>query len=181
MRCAPARPTRSAPPPWGTPSLHLPVSSISAAARGQRAGGQCPYRPWQCLRGIRNDRCRTAAYPGMQWAAAERQSGENPVFKGIYRRSRRGMEERLAERVGFEPTVSLHPRRISSAVHSTTLPPLRPGEPKRAFRRSNRFSRGMKMRGRSARRRAISARQAACQGGIRPVRAAKLVCCAATP
>lgn len=39
------------------------------------------------------------------------------------------MEERLAERVGFEPTVSLHPRRISSAVHSTTLPPLRPGEP----------------------------------------------------
>ena len=31
----------------------------------------------------------------------------------------------LAERVGFEPTVSLHPRRISSAVHSTTLPPLR--------------------------------------------------------
>ena len=31
----------------------------------------------------------------------------------------------LAERVGFEPTVRLPVRRISSAVQSTTLPPLR--------------------------------------------------------
>ena len=31
----------------------------------------------------------------------------------------------VAERVGFEPTVRFHVRRISSAVHSTTLPPLR--------------------------------------------------------
>ncbi len=31
----------------------------------------------------------------------------------------------LAERVGFEPTVGLHQRLISSQVHSTTLPPLR--------------------------------------------------------
>ena len=31
----------------------------------------------------------------------------------------------MAERVGFEPTVGFHLRRISSAVHSTTLPPLR--------------------------------------------------------
>ena len=30
----------------------------------------------------------------------------------------------LAERVGFEPTVDLRPRLISSQVHSTTLPPL---------------------------------------------------------
>ena len=30
----------------------------------------------------------------------------------------------LAERVGFEPTVMLPPRLISSQVHSTTLPPL---------------------------------------------------------
>ncbi len=30
----------------------------------------------------------------------------------------------LAERVGFEPTVDLHLRLISSQVHSTTLPPL---------------------------------------------------------
>src|SRR3546814_85451 len=31
----------------------------------------------------------------------------------------------LAERVGFEPTVRLHVRLISSQVHSTALPPLR--------------------------------------------------------
>ena len=31
----------------------------------------------------------------------------------------------LAERVGFEPTVDLRLRLISSQVHSTTLPPLR--------------------------------------------------------
>ena len=34
-------------------------------------------------------------------------------------------ERRLAERGGFEPPVRFHVRRISSAVHSTTLPPLR--------------------------------------------------------
>ena len=32
--------------------------------------------------------------------------------------------ERLAEREGFEPPIGLHLCRISSAVHSTTLPPL---------------------------------------------------------
>src|SRR5690606_19331920 len=31
----------------------------------------------------------------------------------------------MAERGGFEPPVRFHVRRISSAVHSTTLPPLR--------------------------------------------------------
>jgi hypothetical protein len=33
--------------------------------------------------------------------------------------------EELAEREGFEPPMELPPCRISSAVHSTTLPPLR--------------------------------------------------------
>lgn len=32
---------------------------------------------------------------------------------------------KMAERVGFEPTIPLQVCRISSAVHSTTLPPLR--------------------------------------------------------
>ena len=36
-----------------------------------------------------------------------------------------GLLDFMAERVGFEPTVDLHPRLISSQVHSTTLPPLR--------------------------------------------------------
>jgi hypothetical protein len=35
------------------------------------------------------------------------------------------MEGCLAERVGFEPTLPLPVNRISSAAHSTTLPPLR--------------------------------------------------------
>lgn len=34
-------------------------------------------------------------------------------------------ETPMAEREGFEPPMGLHPCRISSAVHSTTLPPLR--------------------------------------------------------
>ena len=37
----------------------------------------------------------------------------------------RGRFHVLAERVGFEPTVPLPVRLISSQVHSTTLPPLR--------------------------------------------------------
>ena len=36
-----------------------------------------------------------------------------------------GYEELLAEREGFEPPIGLHLRRISSAVLSTTQPPLR--------------------------------------------------------
>ena len=35
----------------------------------------------------------------------------------------------MAERVGFEPTVVLPLRLISSQVHSTTLPPLRDSKP----------------------------------------------------
>ena len=35
------------------------------------------------------------------------------------------IKDLMAEREGFEPPVELPPRRISSAVHSTTLPPLR--------------------------------------------------------
>src|SRR5436305_13890822 len=36
--------------------------------------------------------------------------------------------ELLAEREGFEPPIGLHLCRISSAVHSTTLPPLLKGQ-----------------------------------------------------
>jgi hypothetical protein len=34
----------------------------------------------------------------------------------------------MAEREGFEPPIGLHLCRISSAVHSTTLPPLQTSE-----------------------------------------------------
>ncbi len=39
------------------------------------------------------------------------------------------IQQVMAEREGFEPSVPLPVRRISSAVHSTTLPPLREDDP----------------------------------------------------
>ena len=45
------------------------------------------------------------------------------------------VEGQLAERVGFEPTVRFPAHRISSAAHSTTLPPLREGLMRGAARR----------------------------------------------
>ena len=47
------------------------------------------------------------------------------VCKNKKRPERRLFTWCLAERVGFEPTVRLPVRLISSQVHSTTLPPLR--------------------------------------------------------
>ena len=53
---------------------------------------------------------------GLTWGGRKQKRAEMRVFTG-----------RLAERVGFEPTVGLRLRLISSQVHSTTLPPLREG------------------------------------------------------
>src|SRR5256885_17246368 len=44
---------------------------------------------------------------------------EKPYFIGFF-----ASQLSLAEREGFEPPIGLHLCRISSAVHSTTLPPL---------------------------------------------------------
>jgi hypothetical protein len=44
---------------------------------------------------------------------------ELPDFEGLFR-----YRKSVAEREGFEPPIGLHLCRISSAVHSTTLPPL---------------------------------------------------------
>src|SRR5581483_9548422 len=55
----------------------------------------------------------------------------------------------VAEREGFEPPIGLHLCRISSAVHSTTLPPLQAP------------SRGASPRGRRCNRRGMPARQGA--------------------
>lgn len=48
------------------------------------------------------------------------EAAEKAYFAGFSARSKQ-----LAEREGFEPPIGLHLCRISSAVHSTTLPPLR--------------------------------------------------------
>ena len=53
---------------------------------------------------------------------------EMPVFEGLLR-----CPMTMAEREGFEPPIGLHLCRISSAVHSTTLPPLLKA-PKRGVR-----------------------------------------------
>ena len=48
-----------------------------------------------------------------------------PVCAGDYRLNCCFRPQLLADEVGFEPTEGLHPRRISSPVHSTALPPIR--------------------------------------------------------
>src|ERR1019366_7469039 len=48
-----------------------------------------------------------------------------PVFKGPSEQQRTNVNINLADRVGFEPTEPLQARRISSAVPSTTRPPVR--------------------------------------------------------
>lgn len=52
------------------------------------------------------------AVQGGQWAETEN------------RDQGRGLSGVVAEGVGFEPTMSLHPYRFSRPAHSTTLPPL---------------------------------------------------------
>src|SRR5690606_15763042 len=51
-----------------------------------------------------------------------------------------GMRQNVADRVGFEPTVRLHVRLISSQVHSTTLPPVRVLRRGAKTQKYNRFS-----------------------------------------
>ena len=55
---------------------------------------------------------------------AGRAGGQNAGKTGVWKLA--GCAVRMAERGGFEPPIRLHVCRISSAVHSTTLPPLRP-------------------------------------------------------
>ena len=46
-------------------------------------------------------------------------------FQSVVRHWGLPRNKQVAERVGFEPTLRLPVNRISSAAHSTTLPPLR--------------------------------------------------------
>src|SRR5882724_12032615 len=81
-----------------------------------------PRRPCGCLsrdhlKGGLPGRSSRAAQPAFaRWALAWQPSLRNGLP------SRTDCE--LAEREGFEPPIGLHLCRISSAVHSTTLPPL---------------------------------------------------------
>ena len=86
-------------------------------------------RPWRrCHKSCRSSRmtrhpCKvTTELPPHAGNAAGKatliQKGENPVESRAYFSA-------LAEREGFEPSVGLRLRLISSQVHSTTLPPFR--------------------------------------------------------
>ena len=60
--------------------------------------------------------------------ARDRRSKPSPCHGHVCRRTRTSYQltVKLAERVGFEPTIPLRVCRISSAVTSTTRPPLQP-------------------------------------------------------
>ena len=82
-------------------------SSLSLALRAMRSGPACG-----CPGSLRRT-CRTQVV-----------SSTHP-YQQPQKKPLSGLFLSLAERVGFEPTVRLHARLISSQVHSTTLPPLR--------------------------------------------------------
>ncbi len=67
-------------------------------------------------------------YPRFRANARGREYASNAknmaIFPGVERRPRTKANIGVAEREGFEPPIGLHLCRISSAVHSTTLPPL---------------------------------------------------------
>ena len=79
--------------------------------------------------------CQEAAYQEAAAKSAVYQEAAALVPLGTARHLRRRQGKRLAEREGFEPPVRLPVRRISSAVLSTTQPPLRGGGRVNASRR----------------------------------------------
>src|SRR5688572_13810185 len=61
------------------------------------------------------------------WAAARTTGGSRPRDGRPPAPATDRAHSSLAEGVGFEPTVGLHPRRFSRPLHSSALPPLRGG------------------------------------------------------
>ena len=60
------------------------------------------------------------------WTTYPQQKKRRPSYGKRRKKPNYAMKTRvMAERMGFEPTIPLQVCRISSAVHSTTLPPLR--------------------------------------------------------
>jgi hypothetical protein len=74
---------------------------------------------------------------GLQWRISGPASELSQLIRGLDGHARGAKnppenKDLVAEREGFEPPVESPPRRISSAVHSTTLPPLREALAQRA-------------------------------------------------
>ena len=77
-------------------------------------------------------RGRTGVDFGRKFELAARSATARPAEgrpRGGVERSETAASEIMAEREGFEPPIRLPVCRISSAVHSTTLPPLQVTEP----------------------------------------------------
>ena len=100
---------------------------LSGTSRCLDVSMDCSAHPWA-------EPIRCAAGPACGCPNSFRTNLSNPggfvhatLSARKAKRPARGRFAFLAERVGFEPTVRLHVRLISSQVHSTTLPPLRRG------------------------------------------------------
>ena len=117
--------------PWRPESLdalrgYQPTPRSIAAAEGAGDGSRV-QRALNALDGARRRRCLR------QPCALQRraQQGDARARVTLNWREPPDVSRKLAEREGFEPPIGLHLCRISSAVHSTTLPPLQ--APKRAI------------------------------------------------
>jgi len=85
---------------------------------------QAAYDLWQARQAIKGSKALSGVKPLKFQAACVAgviDQKQNRRHEGAWIE----VSKKLAERVGFEPTVGLHLRLISSQVHSTTLPPLR--------------------------------------------------------
>ena len=91
--------------------------------------------------------------------------GSDRLTKNTRRQAREyRLSQLMAEREGFEPPIGLHLCRISSAVHSTTLPPLL----KAPSKEQGPCGSGVNRRGWRARQGLRGRKSAACFGPARP-------------
>ena len=108
-------------------------TSLSAGGRGQAADTSSTMSTAACW-----SRKRQSATPHLRRSCASSTparlnqpadcsrtgSSVRDLGSGLMARRPRSRRGAMAERVGFEPTLRFHVNRISSAAHSTTLPPL---------------------------------------------------------
>ena len=102
----------------GRPNRSTLLDSDRTIAR-LRGEGRCGSACWQSLRSFKCARDRDRSPYDARNLAGNRKSRKLEIAMKTA-----AYEDVVAEREGFEPPMGLHPCRISSAVHSTTLPPL---------------------------------------------------------
>ena len=137
MRAERTAPRSTVPPVWATTRAQRTYSGSrrgasrrSCGRKGYRRCGSttaATRRPTCCWLGAYHPRvAATKMEAALGWAVAvNRGVKRTPVRLGSGQDARFVLN--LAEGVGFEPTVGLHPRRFSRPMHSSALPPLRAG------------------------------------------------------